>query len=105
MVLGEKMHTQVAKRPSRQPNLRHRAAAIPASPPDQPRSASLPSPQPLLTTVKGGRAMMGGIGNTTIWALIGTGELRTVKFGRRRMIEIRSIHEVIAKRRVRREGG
>ncbi len=49
--------------------------------------------------------MMGGIGNTTIWALIGTGELRTVKFGRRMMIEIRSIHEVIAKRRVRREGG
>jgi hypothetical protein len=39
-----------------------------------------------------------GLGATTIWALIKTGELRPVRFGRRVMVEVASIHEAIARR-------
>jgi len=39
-----------------------------------------------------------GLGATTIWAMISTGELRTVKFGRRTVIEVASIREAIARR-------
>jgi hypothetical protein len=38
------------------------------------------------------------LGATTIWALINTGELRPVRFGRRVMVEVASIHEAITRR-------
>jgi hypothetical protein len=52
---------------------------------------------PLLTTIAGTRVMT-GLGNTSIWGLIKNGELRTVKFGRRTMVVVESIHDAIARR-------
>ena len=58
-----------------------------------------PHVEPVLATIKDTRVMMGGLANSTVWGLIGGGELRTVRFGRRVMVEVASIHETIARRR------
>lgn len=49
---------------------------------------------PLTVTVAGARAAL-GIGTTKIYELIGRGQLRTVKIGRRRLIRTESIRDLI----------
>jgi hypothetical protein len=53
--------------------------------------------EPALTTVQGARKIL-GLGNTSIWSMIGSGELESLKFGRRRMIVVASIHRAIERR-------
>jgi hypothetical protein len=61
------------------------------------RAASELHVKPVLTTIKGTRTIT-GLGNTSIWALIKANELRVVKFGRRTMVVVESIHEMIARK-------
>jgi hypothetical protein len=55
--------------------------------------------EPILTDARGASAML-SLGSTSVWMLMKAGELRTVKIGRRTLIEISSIHELIERRRV-----
>ena len=41
------------------------------------------------------RAVLGGIGRTKLYELVGTGELRTVKIGRRRFVPVQAIEEYV----------
>jgi hypothetical protein len=59
--------------------------------------------EPVLTTIRGTRTIT-GLGNTAVWDLIRRGELESVKFGRRRMVVIASIHRAIERRRAKRAG-
>jgi hypothetical protein len=59
--------------------------------------------EPVLTTIRGTRTIT-GLGNTAVWDLIRRGEFESVKFGRRRMVVIASIHRAIKRRRVKRAG-
>jgi hypothetical protein len=56
--------------------------------------------KPVLTTIRGTRTIT-GLGNTSVWDLIRRDELETVKFGRRRMVVIASIHRLIERRVIR----
>lgn len=49
---------------------------------------------PITVTVDGARKAL-GIGTTKIYELIGNGQLRTVKLGRRTLIRTESIHNLI----------
>lgn len=49
---------------------------------------------PLTVTIAGARNAL-GIGTTKIYELIGNGQLRTVKLGRRTLIRTESIHSLI----------
>ena len=40
--------------------------------------------------------MLGGIANGTIYRLIGDGDLRTFRVGRRRLVGVDAIHDYIA---------
>lgn len=40
---------------------------------------------------------LGGLGRTKIYELIGTGELRTVKIGRRRFVPAAAVEEYVAR--------
>ena len=51
--------------------------------------------QPLTVTVATARHLT-GLGNTSIWKLIGDGTLATVRVGRRRLILFESIEKLIA---------
>jgi hypothetical protein len=66
------------------------ANARPRAPPEE-------HVEPVLTSIRGARIMT-GLGNTTIWALIRARELQTVKFGRRTMVTVASIHAMIERR-------
>jgi excisionase family DNA binding protein len=50
--------------------------------------------EPLTVTVAGAKKAL-GIGNTKIYELIGKGQLRTIKIGRRTLIRTDSIHALI----------
>jgi hypothetical protein len=63
----------------------------------RPRGPAQTHVEPVLTPITGAKRML-GLGITSVYALIAAGELRTVKFGRRTMIEVASIHEAIARR-------
>lgn len=52
--------------------------------------------EPLTVTVAGARMAL-GIGTTKIYELIGEGQLRTVKLGRRTLIRTESIHALLEK--------
>jgi excisionase family DNA binding protein len=52
--------------------------------------------EPLTVTVAGARQAL-SIGTTKIYELIGEGELRTVKIGRRTLIHTDSIHALLDK--------
>jgi hypothetical protein len=74
------------------------ASAAPTSDRERkPRRTTEPHVEPILTSLAGAKVVT-GLGGTSIWALIKQGELRTVKFGRRTMIVVSSIHEMIARR-------
>jgi excisionase family DNA binding protein len=50
--------------------------------------------EPLTVTVAGAKKAL-GIGTTKIYELIGEGQLRTIKIGRRALIRTESIHALI----------
>ena len=52
--------------------------------------------EPLTVTVAGARKAL-GIGTTKIYELIGTGQLRIVKIGRRTLIRTDSIYALVGK--------
>jgi excisionase family DNA binding protein len=49
--------------------------------------------KPLAVTVKTARDLL-GVGNTTIWAMIKNGRLRTINIGRRRLIVYASLEAI-----------
>jgi predicted DNA-binding transcriptional regulator AlpA len=61
------------------------------------RSTTPPHVEPILTSIAGTKVMT-GLGGTSIWGFIKDGELRTVKLGRRTMVVVSSIHQMIARR-------
>jgi excisionase family DNA binding protein len=50
--------------------------------------------KPITVTVQSARRLL-GLGNTSIWKLIGEGRLETIRVGRRRLILYRSIEDLI----------
>lgn len=50
--------------------------------------------KPISVTVRAARDLT-GLGNTTLWKLIGDGTLATVRVGRRRLILFKSIEKLI----------
>lgn len=50
--------------------------------------------EPITVTVAGARLAM-SIGTTKLYELIGTGQLKTIKLGRRTLIRTESIHELL----------
>jgi excisionase family DNA binding protein len=46
---------------------------------------------------KATRVRLGGIGRSKFWELVGSGELRSVKIGKRRMVPEQAICEYIAR--------
>jgi len=51
--------------------------------------------RPITVTVQQARRLL-GLGNTSVWKLIGDGRLRTVRIGKRRLILYESLEELIA---------
>lgn len=54
--------------------------------------------QPLTVTVEAARSAL-GIGRTMLYSLINTGDLQTIRLGKRRMILVSSLHDLIEGRR------
>jgi len=52
---------------------------------------TLVDPGPLLDSVPGAQARLGGIGRSQLYELLAQGELESVKIGRRRMITVASM--------------
>jgi len=52
--------------------------------------------EPVTVTIDGARKAL-GIGTTKIYELIGAGDLRTIKLGRRTLVRTDSIHALIEK--------
>jgi len=61
------------------------------------RPTTPPHVEPILTTIEGVKVLT-GLGGTSIWAMIQRGELKTCRFGRRTMVVVASVHEMIARR-------
>ena len=57
---------------------------------------SEPAAPPLLISVLDARKRL-NIGNSLIWRLIADGRLRTVRLGRRTLVPVAALHELIAK--------
>lgn len=55
------------------------------------------SPNRAAVSIAEARTLLGGIANGTIYRLIGMGELRTFRVGRRRLVGIDAIHDYIAR--------
>ena len=55
------------------------------------------SPNRAAVSIAEARSLLGGIANGTIYRLIDTGELRTFRVGRRRLVGINAIHDYIAR--------
>jgi excisionase family DNA binding protein len=58
-------------------------------------SVDAPGIRPLAVPVKIACKLM-GVGNTTMWSLIKTGRVKTVKIGRRRLIIFSSLESLLA---------
>jgi hypothetical protein len=56
---------------------------------------SISPPRPEAVNVPTARAMLGGISHSSIYALIKRGSLKTVKIGRRRLVPITSIRDLL----------
>ncbi len=54
------------------------------------------SPTRAAVSVAEAREMLGGIANATIYRLIGSGELRTFRVGRRRLVGVEAIQDYIS---------
>ncbi len=54
------------------------------------------SPNRAAVSISEAREMLGGIANGTIYRLIGDGDLRTFRVGRRRLVGVDAIHDYIA---------
>lgn len=52
----------------------------------------MPAFEPVLVSVETARAMLGGVGKTTLYAMLSAGDLESGKLGKRRMIRVSSIH-------------
>ena len=46
---------------------------------------------PVLVSVETARAMLGGVGKTTLYAMLSAGDLESVKLGKRRLVRVSSI--------------
>jgi hypothetical protein len=53
-------------------------------------------PDPLAVTVEEGRRII-GLGTTKVWELIASGDLKSLRIGRRRLILYQSIRDLIAR--------
>ena len=51
-----------------------------------------------LCSVKEGRTVLGGIGNTTLYALIASGDLEAIKVGRRTFLTVQSLEAFVQSR-------
>jgi excisionase family DNA binding protein len=51
--------------------------------------------KPITVTVKQACRLL-GLGNTSVWKLISTGRLRTIRIGKRRLVVFQSIEELVA---------
>jgi helix-turn-helix protein len=51
-----------------------------------------------LCTVKEGRVVLGGIGHTKMYELIGSGELEAIKIGRRTFLTLQSLDAFVQSR-------
>ncbi len=60
-------------------------------------STASPRPERAAYTVQEARTLLGGIAHATIYKLIDTGELRTFRIGRRRLIGVDAIRDYIAR--------
>jgi hypothetical protein len=59
-------------------------------------SAQLPTPQPLAISVKAARESL-SVGNTTIWALIKSGDIGVIRPCRRTLVLVTSLHAYVAR--------
>lgn len=50
--------------------------------------------EPITTTISGAQAMS-GLGRTKLWELAGTGELETVRVGRRVLVNVASLKRIL----------
>lgn len=53
------------------------------------------NPQVTAVSVTKARELLGGIANPTIYRLINSGELKTFRIGKRRMVSLQAIQEFI----------
>jgi excisionase family DNA binding protein len=58
-------------------------------------SAAPQDPKPLAVPVKVGCRLL-GIGATTMWALIKSGRIKTIRIGRRRLVVYRSLETLLS---------
>ena len=63
-----------------------------------------PEPAPALVTIKQAVRIL-NLGRSTIYQLIDAGEIETVHFGRSRRIPVRSLTELVARRRAAETAG
>jgi hypothetical protein len=59
------------------------------------KPGTLPELEPLVVPVNEGRRLAGNIGRTKFYELINEGKLKTVTIGRRRLVFIASIREML----------
>jgi hypothetical protein len=52
-------------------------------------------PDPILTSLRGAQQMLGGTSRYTVYELINAGLLKTVRLGKRHMVAIASIRQLI----------
>lgn len=52
------------------------------------------TPHPITTTISGAQAMS-GLGRTKLWELAGSGQLETVRVGRRVLVNVESLKRLL----------
>jgi hypothetical protein len=59
------------------------------------KPATPPDLEPLVVPINEGRRLAGNIGRTKFYELINEGKVKTIKIGRRRLVVVRSIREML----------
>lgn len=54
------------------------------------------SHQPILVGINEACRLLGGIGRTNLYALLSSGQLESVKLGKRRLVRVASLHALIS---------